>query len=122
VKWSRENHPTNGGRPRGSKNRLARRVLEDLLAIWDEPISEGKSTTRGQAALRIMSRERPNEFAKLYAGILPRELTIETVAAELGDDELGEMIEMLRERVALAVREEPMKLIEAVNGRDKAPA
>jgi hypothetical protein len=93
------------GRPRGARNKLASRVLADLLAVWDEPITEGSALTRGKAALRLMSRERPHDFAKLYAGIMPREFWVESIATDLADDELDRMIEMLRERV-LAVRQE----------------
>jgi hypothetical protein len=98
------------GRPRGARNKLASRVLQDLLEVWDEPITEGSALTRGRAALRLMSRERPSEFAKLYAGIVPREFWVESAVTDLADDELDRMIEMLRERV-LAVREEQPALL-----------
>jgi hypothetical protein len=68
------------GRPRGARNKRASRVLQDLLEVWDEPITEGSALTRGRAALRLMSRERPSDFAKLYAGIMPREFWVESVA------------------------------------------
>jgi hypothetical protein len=70
-----------------------------------EPITESSALTRGRAALRLMSRERPSEFAKLYAGIVPREFWVESAVTDLADDELDRMIEMLRERV-LAARDE----------------
>jgi F420-0:gamma-glutamyl ligase len=68
-----------------------------------------------------MSRERPSDFAKLYAGIMPREFWVESVATALADDELDRMIEMLRER-ALAAQEEqqlapPLKAISHAEGR-----
>jgi len=93
------------GKPRGVKNRLAGDVLSDLLQVWNEPIKEGSDIRRGPAALRIMSRERPTEFAKLYASVLPKEYLVESVAAELSDDELDTLIEQLRVR-ALEAREE----------------
>jgi hypothetical protein len=101
------------GRPRGARNKLASRVLQDLLEVWDEPIIEGKALTRGKAALRTMSRERPSDFAKLYAGIMPREFWVESVATELADDELELMIKMLRERLLTAPEEQSLpKIIE----------
>jgi hypothetical protein len=108
------------GRPRGARNKLASRVLADLLAVWDEPITEGSALTRGKAALRLMSRERPHEFAKLYAGIMPRELWLEqNIAGELDDGELDILIGQLRERVLAARRDEqlapPLKVIEHAN-------
>jgi hypothetical protein len=96
------------GRPRGARNKLASRVLQDLLEVWDEAIIEGKAVTRGKAALRTMSRERPSDFAKLYAGIMPREFWVESVATELADDELDRMIEMLRERLLTAPEDQPL--------------
>src|SRR5947208_9621699 len=54
------------GRPRGAKNRLTARVLEDMHQVWTELVSEGRiapaeSKTTGLSALRIMARERPAE-------------------------------------------------------------
>jgi hypothetical protein len=93
------------GRPRGARNRLASRVLQDLLEVWDEPVTEGKPLTRGRAALRIMSRERPAEFAKLYASIMPREFWVDNLT-DLADDELDRMMEALREQLRVA-QEQP---------------
>jgi hypothetical protein len=110
----------NGGRPKGSKDRLSRRVLEDLLMVWDEPSTQGGTVTRGQAALRIMSKERPNEFAKLYASILPRELAIETVASDLDDEQLTDLIDQIRSRLIEARAQAPMLQIEAKDVRASA--
>jgi hypothetical protein len=88
-----------GGRPRGARNKLASRVLQDLLDVWDEPIVEGKTLTRGKAALRIMSRERPSDFAKLYAGIMPREFWVESTVSEMSDSEIDSLIETMRQRL-----------------------
>jgi len=93
------------GRPRGSRNRLASQFLDDLIEIWNEPISKDNPLRRGPAALRIMSRDRPHEFAKIYASVLPKEFLVQSVASELDDDELDRMIEALRQRV-LEAREE----------------
>ncbi len=54
-------------RPRGARNKVAKRFFEDMAQVWDEPTPDGKST-RGLAALRLMWREEPAAFAKLYAG------------------------------------------------------
>ena len=85
------------GRPKGSRNKLCRAVLEDLLADW----AEG-----GAAAVKMMRIERPAEYVRVMCSILPKELIFENSAiTELDDDELDHMISMLRER-ALAVRQE----------------
>jgi hypothetical protein len=91
-----------GGRPKGVKNRLATTVLRDLLAVWDEPIlaRDGTNITRGVAALRIMSKEKPADFAKLYAGLMPREFWVEASAtAEMDDAELERIVSAMRERL-----------------------
>ena len=98
MKFQPGNTVGRNGRPRGAKSRLASRVLGDLLEIWDEPVTEGKPLTRGKAALRIMSRERPSEFAKLYASIMPREFWVDNLT-DLSDDEVDRMIETLRDRI-----------------------
>src|SRR5262249_50236085 len=110
------------GKPRGTKNRLAHTVLKDLLSVWEEPIAEGKTITRGVAALRIMSRERPSDFCQLYGGLVPREFWLSNnTTAELDDGELDALIDQMRQRL-LAAREEKsldeaarMRMIEHVN-------
>jgi hypothetical protein len=43
-----------------------------------------------------MWREEPAAFAKLCAGIMPKEFWVDSVASELTDDELNQMLESLR--------------------------
>jgi hypothetical protein len=88
------------GRPRGARNKLARRFLEDCLADWE---------VNGAAAIKIMRREDPVSYCKMMASIVPRELEITaTSVAELADDELAKMIEQLRAR--LVTQEEQLAL------------
>ena len=99
MRFQKGNNASNGkgGRPLGSRNKLCRAVLEDLMADW----AEG-----GAAAIRMMRVERPAEYVRVMCSILPKELIFENSAVtELDDDELDRMISMLRER-ALAVRQE----------------
>jgi hypothetical protein len=96
-------HNIKGGRPQGSRNKLAQRVFDDIFRHWNEPA--GGELCKGQAALELLYREKPGDYLKLTASVLPRDLVIENVAANLDDDELDRMISMLRER-ALAVRKE----------------
>jgi hypothetical protein len=83
------------GRPRGAKNRLTARVLEDMHQVWTELVSEGRtapaeSKTTGLSALRIMARERPAEFAKMFATtLMPKELDIaDTTLADMSFEEI----------------------------------
>ena len=51
-----------------------------------------------------MWRTRPHDFVRSVFAIMPREFIVENVVTELADDELEQMIQMLRER-ALAYDE-----------------
>ena len=96
-------HNIKGGRPKGSRNKLAQRVFDDIFRHWNEPA--GGELCKGQAALELLYRERPGEYLRLTASVLPKEFVFENAVTELDDDELDQMITMLRER-ALAVRQE----------------
>jgi hypothetical protein len=96
MRWTSETKPK-GGRKPGSRNKLCRAVLEDLMADW----AEG-----GAAAIKIMRIEQPAAYVRVMCSILPKELIFEnSTITELDDDELDHMISMLRER-ALAARQE----------------
>lgn len=71
------------GRPRGVRNRLASRLLEDLLASWRE---------HGAAALEVLRIEDPAGYCKLMISTLPREMIYENAATDLTEDELDAMI------------------------------
>jgi hypothetical protein len=86
------------GRPKGARNKLAKRFLEDLMSDWE---------ANGAAAIKIARREDPVAYVKVVASLVPRELEITTAAAELGDDELQQIIEMLREQLRAAIAELP---------------
>jgi hypothetical protein len=92
-----------GGRPRGARNKLAADFLKDLHADWLE---------HGVAAIKIMRIERPREYVKVVAAILPRDLSIEVSAVtELDDSELDRMIELLRERAPQTLDITPRKVL-----------
>ena|SRR6266446_3078455 len=80
-----------GGRPRGARNKLARKFLEDALAAWERD---------GEAALKIMAKRDPVKFCQLFAVILPKELEFTAnVVAELDDTVLAETIAKIREQL-----------------------
>jgi hypothetical protein len=66
-----------------------------------------------------MWRERPGDFCKLYAAVMPREFWVDSVATDLSDDELDAMIANLRTQELEAARELPAltapKVIDHVN-------
>jgi hypothetical protein len=76
-----------GGRPKGARNKLARKFLEDCYADWQE---------HGVAAIKVMRMEDPAGYCKMMASLVPRELELtSTVLTELSDDDLEATIQLL---------------------------
>jgi hypothetical protein len=73
-----------GGRPLGSRNKLCKAVLEDLVADWREG---------GAAAIKMMRIENPSSYCKMMASILPKELLFESGAVTELDDNALERID-----------------------------
>lgn len=90
--------PGEGGRKTGARNKLSHAFLTDLLDEWSQ---------HGPEVLRICRIEDPISFAKLIAGILPREFEIstETSLAQLTDEDLDRFIEFARRRIAESARD-----------------
>src|SRR6516164_7542910 len=57
-----------GGRKPGVRNRISQKFLEDLQREWERS---------GEAVLKIMAVEQPNELAKLVGSLLPRQQEID---------------------------------------------
>src|SRR5919197_6351786 len=94
--------PASPGRPKGARNKLGRRFLEDCLADWEE---------HGAGAIKIMRIEDPVKYCLMMASILPKEIDVtSTTVAELTDDELDRIIGEMRARLTQATP--PMKVIE----------
>src|ERR1700704_2206657 len=60
--------------------------------------------------LELLYREKPGEYLKLTASVLPKEFVFENAVTELDDEELDRMIEMLRERALSARQEQTLEL------------
>jgi hypothetical protein len=101
-------HNIKGGRPRGSRNKLAQQVFDDIFRHWNEPA--GGELCKGQAALELLYREKPGDYLKLTASVLPKEFVFENAVTELDDEELDRMIEALRERALSARQEHTLEL------------
>jgi hypothetical protein len=80
------------GRVKGVRNKISQRFLEALAGDFEEG---------GIAAIKIMRIERPSEYVKCIASILPKELDIsDNRLAEIPDDELEFIIEHTRRQLA----------------------
>jgi hypothetical protein len=102
--------PGHTGRPRGTRNKLAGRVFEDIFAHWCEPVVPGSNVCKGQEALQNLYTRNPGEYLRLTASVLPKEFLFEAAATELEDDQIDELILKLRQRV-LEVRAAPPTLL-----------
>jgi hypothetical protein len=87
------------GRPKGARNRLAARVFEDIFAHWCEPAAPGGNMCKGQEALETLYKEKPGEYLRLTASVLPKEFVFENVVADLDDDQIDDLLMALRQRM-----------------------
>lgn len=81
------------GRPKGSRNRLG----EDFLAALHSDFAE-----HGAAAIVETRRDRPHEYLKVIASLLPKELTVRT-ESELTDEQLDGRIRELAAAISLEI-------------------
>lgn len=87
------------GRPKGARNRLAARVFEDIFAHWCEPAAPGGNMCKGQEALETLYKEKPGEYLRLTASVLPKEFVFENVVSDLDDDQIDDLLTALRQRM-----------------------
>jgi hypothetical protein len=97
-----------GGRTKGTRNRLAAKVFEDIFAHWCEPAVQGAEACKGQAALELLYRERPGDYLRLTASVLPKEFVFESAVGELDDAQIDELLMALRQRMMEAREAAPM--------------
>ena len=75
------------GRPKGARNKLGEAFLEAMHADFAE---------HGVAAITAVREEKPDQYLKVIASILPRDLNVNiNPNAELTDDQLVERIRSL---------------------------
>ena len=84
------------GRMKGSRNRLGADFLYALQREFEQ---------HGEEAIRIVRVEKPVEFLKVIASVLPKEFEIiDSRLKEIPDDELDAFIELARRRIAAAAK------------------
>ena len=77
-----------GGRAKGAKNRLSHAFLTALAEDFEQ---------HGIETLKIARLERPIEYIKVVAGLMPKEFEImDSRLADLSDEELDVFITKLR--------------------------
>jgi hypothetical protein len=79
--------PGNPGRPKGSRNKLGEAFLDALHTDWQE---------HGADAIARVRRERPQDYLKVVAFTLPKDLHVRdarvTDPRELSDEDLAALI------------------------------
>jgi hypothetical protein len=74
-----------GGRAKGARNRLSQSFLEAFAADFEE---------HGAAVIKIVRMEKPSEYLKTAAYLMPKEFEItQTALMEVSDDELEYFIQ-----------------------------
>lgn len=85
--------PGNPGRPKGSRNKLGEKFIEDLYADWSE---------NGVQALKECRETNPAAYVKTVASLLPKDVNINvTQINELADDDLAAALAAAREAIAI---------------------
>lgn len=82
-----------GGRPKGSRNKLGEAFIEDMYAQWKE---------RGAEVIEKVIAERPQDFMKCVASLLPQQMEIKRPEEEMSDEELADALGKLDTLLALA--------------------
>lgn len=76
------------GRPKGARHKLSSLFLEDLQQAWE---------AKGKSVIAEVIEKRPQDFLKIIAYLLPKEMHIKTeTVQELTDDELISALNKLR--------------------------
>jgi hypothetical protein len=76
------------GRPKGSRNRLGGAFVSDLYADWQQ---------HGPAVIEQVRLSRPNDYLRVVASLVPREVEVEGWSIqELSDEALLDLIVALQ--------------------------
>ena len=79
--------PGNPGKPKGAKHRLQEDFVKDVQAAWE---------TKGAQAITDMITDKPGDFVKMVASLMPKDVTLNiNDNSEMTDDELTGRIRSL---------------------------
>jgi hypothetical protein len=80
------------GRPPGTRNKLQEDFLKDVQAAWE---------TAGPQAITDMIADKPGDFVKMVASLMPKEATLNIHDhSEMTDAELAERVRSLAAQLA----------------------
>ena len=64
---------------------------------WNE--IENTAKTRGQMTLTHLFRSEPGNYARLIASLLPKDISVETAAGEMDQNQIDDVIARIQERL-----------------------
>jgi len=85
--------PNPAGRPKGSRNKLGEAFIQALYEDFTE---------HGTNVIETVRCEKPDQYLKVVASILPKELKV-TTEVELNDEQLDQRIRQLAGLLELAI-------------------
>lgn len=89
FKWKPGVSPNPKGRPKGARSKLGEQFVQALQEDFEE---------HGPEVIKRVREERPQDYLKVLASILPKELTVNSTAlGEMSDDELAGTLLALRD-------------------------
>jgi len=92
------------GRKPGVRNRISAKLLETVFNHSNEAALPGSNRTKFEAALEVMFKQRPVEYAKMISSLLPKQIDVSDPAvADLNLEQTDAMLAQLRQRVLAPV-------------------
>lgn len=85
------NRANPGGKPVGSRNRLQGDFVRALAEDFEQ---------HGRTAIARVREDRPADYLRVIASLMPKEIDVGTKFAELNDDEITASIAVLRSLLA----------------------
>jgi hypothetical protein len=78
----------NSGRPKGARNKLQAKFLDSLADDFEK---------EGEAVIRFVRADKPVDYLKIIASVLPKELLMpDSPLSDVSDEDLAEAITIYR--------------------------